>query len=284
MPRPPRIHVPGGFYHVTLRGNHREPIFRTPADRQDLDEIVGQATARYSAVVHAYCWMTNHLHLLVQVGELPLGRTIHAVAMRYARRFQRAVPTTGHLFERRYRARLVDADSYLLEVIRYIHLNPVAAGMARRAEDYAWSSHRGYLGRPARSWLTTRFALSMFDENPDRARSRYAQFIAAGHSPASRRTQDNAADGNAASPRHARISTLRHGGNAALEKLISEMCASAGVLSAEIASPSRVRELSDLRSEIATEAIGRGVASLAEIAARMDRSPSSLTRLLQRRR
>ena len=284
MPRPHRLHVPGGFYHVTLRGNHREPIFRIPADREELDRIVGEATVRHGVTVHAYCWMTNHLHLLVQVAEAPLGRTIHAVAMRYARRFQRALPTTGHLFERRYRARLVDTDSYLLDVIRYIHLNPVASGLARRPEDYAWSSHRGYLGRSTVSWLETDFVLSMFDVNAERARARFARFVAVGQTDAIAVTTEDDTERESTRPRRQLAGTRCQAINAALEALIERMCASAGVPASDVATPARDRELSDLRAEIAAEAIRRGIASVAEVATRMDRHPSSLTRLLQRRR
>ena len=112
MPRPPRIHVGGGFYHVTLRGNHAQPIFFQPADRVTLESIVADTIPRCGARVHAYCWMTNHIHLLVQVGEIPLGRVILRIASRYARTVQARLYTTGHLFERRYHSVLVDADAY----------------------------------------------------------------------------------------------------------------------------------------------------------------------------
>lgn len=113
MPRPPRIRVRGGFYHVTLRGNHAQPVIFQSADRVALDGIVGATIARCGARVHAYCWMTNHIHLLVQVEEIPLGRVILRIAGRYARTVQSRLDTTGHLFERRYHSVLVDADAYL---------------------------------------------------------------------------------------------------------------------------------------------------------------------------
>src|SRR5688572_16379423 len=114
MPRPLRLHVPGGFYHVTLRGNHRQDVFRTPADRGLLDEIVAAAIRDLGVRMHAYCWMTNHIHLLVQVSDTPHGKFVLRIASRYARKFQECMETTGHLFERRHHAILVDADSYLL--------------------------------------------------------------------------------------------------------------------------------------------------------------------------
>jgi REP element-mobilizing transposase RayT len=285
MPRARRIHIPGAFYHVTLRGNHREPIFRVPGDRVDLEEIVGDATLRHGVSIHAYCWMTNHIHLLAQADQVPVGRMIHMIAMRYARRFQRNVPTTGHLFERRYHARMVDTDAYLLEAVRYIHLNPVAAGIARSAAEYRWSSHCAYLGPPAPPWLTTTSVLAVFDQSASRARASYAIFIAAGEQDALVRSAVDTFSGDEfawlQAPREAASAPVS---NAALEALIAETCMSAGISVPAVASSSRARNLSRLRAEIASAAVRRGIATLREVAVRMGRHPSSLTRLLQNRR
>ena len=113
MPRRPRIHLAGGIYHAILRGNHRHPIFYQNADRTQLDEIVAHAAAADGVRIHAYCWMPNHIHLAVQVGERPLGHFMQRVASQYARRVQQRLLTTGHLFERRHRAILVQDTSYL---------------------------------------------------------------------------------------------------------------------------------------------------------------------------
>ena len=84
MPRPPRLHVPGGHDHVILRGNHREPLFDSPADREALGDIVAKVIERFDARVHAFCWMTNHLHLLMQIDQQPLGKPMQRIAMRYS--------------------------------------------------------------------------------------------------------------------------------------------------------------------------------------------------------
>jgi putative transposase len=131
-----------------LRGNHREDLFATPADRYKLNEIVGEVLEHFGARAHAFCWMTNHLHLLAQVAEQPLGKIMHRVAMRYARYRHRQLGTTGHLFERRYRAKLVEMDQYAFALLRYIHRNPVVAGIVQDPADYPWSSHRAYLRIP----------------------------------------------------------------------------------------------------------------------------------------
>ena len=100
-------------------------------------------------------WMTNHIHLLVQVGDRPLGCLMQRIGTRFARTIQKRMRTTGHLFERRYHALLVDVDSYFLELLRYIHLNPVRARMVASPEQYPWSSHHDYLATQPRDWITT---------------------------------------------------------------------------------------------------------------------------------
>ena len=110
MARRPRQHLPGGFYHVTLRGNHRQQIFNRDADRDALEEIIAEAASQTEVGIHAYCWMSNHLHMVTRVAEVPLGRLMQRMAARYARHFQRTLNTTGHLFERRYHAGLVTID------------------------------------------------------------------------------------------------------------------------------------------------------------------------------
>jgi putative transposase len=147
MPRLPRLYVPGGCYHVILRGNHRENIFASADDRLALNAIVAEAIGKYHARVHAFCWMSNHLHALIQIADIPLGQVVQRIAMRYSRYRHKALHTTGHLFERRHRAFLVDVDTYFLTLLRYIHLNPVEAGMVKMTDDYPWSSHHAYLAR-----------------------------------------------------------------------------------------------------------------------------------------
>src|SRR5215207_10757382 len=178
MPRAPRVHVPGGLYHVILRGNHQQAVFDLATDYHLFEELLARALCRYDARVHAYCWMTNHVHLAVQVGDARLGRLIQSVASAYARHKQRRIPTTGHLFERRYRAILVDTDVYWLALVRYIHRNPVEAGLVADCAAYPWSSHASYLGRAYPIWLTTAPTLAMFGGSNIEATAAYQRFIA----------------------------------------------------------------------------------------------------------
>ena len=165
------------MYHVTLRGNHRQDIFFEPSDRYRLNELFAEVLERFSARLHAYCYMSNHIHALIQVGDAPLGKLIMRVAGQYARGTQSRLQTTGHLFEKRYYPVLVSVDQYFLALLRYIHLNPVRAGLAASMEAYPWSSHHAYTGNRVEPWVTTDFALSQFSLDRARAVDAYRRFV-----------------------------------------------------------------------------------------------------------
>lgn len=288
MARPLRIHVPNGFHHVTLRGNHRQDIFRTDADRELLERFVDEAAQDHGARVHAYCWMTNHIHAVIQVSDTPLGDVIRSIASRYARRFQWNIGTTGHLFERRHHAILVDADAYLQTLLKYLHLNPVRAGLCADPVDYPWSSHREYLGLRHTPWLHTDFALRLFAQEPGLARARYAEWMGvAGEirwgqgslAPHPDCPQVMGNDRFLTSLREAACGQ-RNGGTFA--ELLEE-CARRHRLSSEvITSTSRSRGLTAARAWLYHEAVARGVASISEIARRCRRSESAVRSLMQR--
>ena len=286
--RPLRLHVPGGFYHVTLRGNHRQAIFSTAGDRELLDEIVAKTINDLGARIHAFCWMTNHIHALVQVSNAPLGNLILRIAGTYARRFQGRLETTGHLFERRYHAVLVDADRYLLTLVRYVHLNPVRAGLVNDPMDYPWSSHRDYLDLGRRTWVHTQFTLDMLAANAANARAAYLRLInGPGESKWGSGTlvpnPDNAqvlgSDDflkrlTPSSPHLARPGTL--------EELVLECSNRFNLNIAEISGSSRSRDKAAARAWLAHEALIRGVASASVVARRLKRSEAALRGLMSR--
>ena len=150
----------------------------TNDDRRLLTTIVRDVIEDCGTQVHAYCYMTNHIHVLIQVSDTPLSKVMLLIASRYARRVQAQLQTTGHLFEKRYHPVLVDADEYLLTLLRYIHLNPVRANLVASPDDYVWSSHHAYLGKSAEPWLTTAFALRMLHPDRERAIATYKAFMA----------------------------------------------------------------------------------------------------------
>jgi len=177
MARKPRIHYPGAVHHVILRGNAGQPIFVDDEDRARLYLLLREGVERFGHRIHAFCLMNNHIHLALQVGDITLSRIMQNLSFRYTRSMNWRHNRTGHLFQGRYRAVLIDADSYLLELIRYIHLNPVRAKLAATPEEYRWTSHRAYLGKESIPWLTTDWALSIFSEKEGLARRRYQQFL-----------------------------------------------------------------------------------------------------------
>ena len=294
MPRPLRLHVPGGVYHVILRGNHRQPVFTAPGDRVMLDALVAETLERFNARVHAYCWMSNHLHLALQVADTPLGPIVRRIAGVYARRIQRRLPTTGHLFERRYRSVLVDADAHLLRLVRYIHLNPLRAGLVADPAEYPWSGHRAYLGLASVPWLTTDFTLRLLGSHRARARLAYSRLIAAGGGPddSALFTRGMPADTRVLGDDGflARVTAIRartrasNSSRPTLEQLIAATAEESGCTPEAMASTSKARAATDARCLVAQRALTAGIASLSEVARRLNRSHSSLIEALQRRR
>lgn len=177
MARKPRLHVPGGLYHVILRGNARQDMFFSPQDRHTFYELMAEGVTRFGYRVHAFCLMTNHLHLALQAGDQPLSAGMQNLAFRYTRYLNARLKRVGHLFEGRFKAYLVDRDRYGLALVRYIHLNPVRARIVQQPTAYPYSSHRAYLGREDLPWLTTDWVLGQFGTRIGVARSRYARFI-----------------------------------------------------------------------------------------------------------
>ena len=180
MARKPRIHVDGALYHVMLRGNGGQAIFLSDDDRTAFEDLVAEGVSRFGHRIHAYCWMGNHVHLAIQVADTPLSKIMQNLAFRYTRYINRREQRIGHLFQGRFKALLVDADSYLLELVRYIHLNPVRAKLVATPAEHAWSGHLAYLGKAHKEWLTTDWALSQFASSTGTARRQYETFVHAG--------------------------------------------------------------------------------------------------------
>ena len=289
MPRKPRLHVPGGFYHVILRGNHREPLFGTDRDRAYLNALVGDVVARFGLRILAYCWMTNHLHLAVRVGVTPLDQPMQRLAMRYSRHIHRDAGQVGHLFERRYRAILVDADSYLKSLVRYIHLNPVVAGMVPEPMAYRWSSHRDYLGQRTVPWLDTDFVLGMFGPTVGVARVRYARFMRSyADEDLALFEKHESRDTRALEPELPAVALAPPvgvpGERETLEQIAARHCARLGISMTELVSPSRARRLSSARTGIVLEALEAGAGTVSEISRFLGRSPSALAQQLTKLR
>ena len=163
---------------MTTRGNERKSIYRTDRDYERFLMYVGAAVERYGAVIHAYCLMDNHYHLLVQTPRANLSEVMQYINGSYTTYVNTKRQRVGHLFQGRYKAILVDADAYAQELTRYIHLNPVRAGIVRTPEEYPWSSYRYYAGKEqAPRWLTMKFILDYFDERTTIGQRKYIGFV-----------------------------------------------------------------------------------------------------------
>jgi len=181
MARPLRIEYAGAFYHITARGNERKDIFKSARDREKFLCYLQSATERYGAVIHAYCLMNNHFHLLLETPSGNLSQIMRHVNGAYTTYFNTKRRRAGHLLQGRYKGILVEADEYAKELSRYIHLNPVRAGAVESPEDYRWSSYAEYIGRkkpPA--WLARNFILGDFGGKETEAQRGYQDFIEAG--------------------------------------------------------------------------------------------------------
>jgi putative transposase len=186
MARPVRVEFPGAVYHVTARGNERRKTFRGDADRRRFLETLEEAIRLYDLRLHAFCLMPNHYHLVVETPLGNLSRAIGWLQTTYTVRFNRRHRRSGHLFQGRFKAHLVEADSHSMELLRYIHLNPVrppdkqalVPAKSRDAlEHYRWSSHQAYLGlASAPAWLCTEW-LSFFGRKRADARHAYGRFV-----------------------------------------------------------------------------------------------------------
>lgn len=181
MARPLRIEFAGALYHVTSRGNGREAIYWDDDDRLAFLGVVGEVCERFNWVVHAYCLMDNHYHLLVETPEGNLAKGMRQLNGVYTQTFNRQHGRVGHVFQGRYKAILVERETYLLELARYIVLNPVRAQMVRSAKEWPWSSYRATAGQaPAAPWLQTDWILSAFGQRKGEATERYREFVAQG--------------------------------------------------------------------------------------------------------
>jgi REP element-mobilizing transposase RayT len=177
MARKPRVEFEGAFYHVIVRGNQRRRIFRDDQDRRVYLERLEYYRRHHGFVVYAYVLMSNHVHLLLETKRVPLSKIMQAIQFTYTQKYNRRHRTVGHLFQGRYKAILCDRNAYLLELVRYIHLNPGRMRNAVDAGKFRWSSHRAYLGEKTAVKVETEAVLGQMDKGVAQARRAYVKFI-----------------------------------------------------------------------------------------------------------
>ncbi len=183
MPRGPRLDASGVLHHVMVRGIERRRLFRDDSDRDNFVDRLAQFAQSGALTVYAWALLPNHVHLLVRTGSRPLARTMRSLLTGYAGAFNRRHHRAGHLFQNRYRSIVVEEDAYFLELVRYLHLNPLRAGVVRdlRALDrYPYAGHAALLGTVPRPWQATGGVLAQFARKSRRARMQYRAFVAEG--------------------------------------------------------------------------------------------------------
>lgn len=212
MARPLRIEFPGAVYHVTTRGNARADIFEDDSDRILFLSVLGKVVQRFNWICHAYCLMTNHYHLLIETPDGNLSTGMRQLNGVFTQAINRRHGTDGHLFKGRFKAILVEKESHLLELCRYVALNPVRVGMVKQPGEYAWSSYHATLGTQEKpEWLTTEWVLTNFSPSLRQARQWYRRFVKDGI-------------GGASSPWEALSGQVVLGTEAFLEKLKEILC------------------------------------------------------------
>jgi REP element-mobilizing transposase RayT len=181
MARPLRVEFDGALYHVTSRGNAREDIFDEDGDRKAFLETLGKVINRFNWLCHAYCLMDNHYHLVIETPEANLSKGMRQLNGIYTQVYNRRHRTVGHVFQGRYKAILIQKESHLLEVCRYVVLNPVRAKATTRVEHWKWSSYRGTAGLgKSPPWLTIDPVLNQFGKRKYSAARHYRRFVREG--------------------------------------------------------------------------------------------------------
>lgn len=181
MARPLRIEYSGAVYHITTRGNERKPIFRDNEDRETFLDVLKNVNRRYNYLCHAYCLMDNHYHIIIETPDGNLSRGMRQLNGVYTQCFNKRHNRIGHIFQGRYKAILIQKESHLLEVCRYVVLNPVRAKAVNRPEGWEWSSYcaTAEIKKP-HSCLTTGWILGQFSSKTGLARKRYKEFVKGG--------------------------------------------------------------------------------------------------------
>jgi len=181
MPRPERLQIPGGAFHVTARGNRRAAIFVDDLDRERLLALLEDVARRFRWVVHAYCFMPNHFHLVIELEEATLSRGMQRLNGIYAQRFNLRHGLTGHVFQGRFYSELVETEVHLIQLARYVMLNPVRARLCDHPAAWSWSSYRAVVGSaPRPSFLAPGRVLELFGRDTATARHNLESFVLEG--------------------------------------------------------------------------------------------------------
>lgn len=283
MARKPRLHYAGALFHVMVRGNSGQDIFADDEDRSRFYLFLQEGVEKFGHRIHAFCLMRNHVHLAIQVGEKPLSRIMQHLCFRYTQWVNSRQKKVGHLFQGRYKAILVDADAYLAELVRYIHLNPVRAKLVKDPGKYFWSGHRAYIGQETLPWLTTDWVLSQFGRRLKSARARYDEFVQYGRKEGRRQEFHEGTSGGRILGDDSFVEGVyekseQHEEKAeSLDEIIERVGKEYGLTEDEMSAPGRQRVRAEARALIAYLVRETSGLSLTELGRRMRRDVSTLS-------
>ena len=320
MPRQPRLDVPGALHHIMVRGNNKANIFNDDQDRSKFLQRLGENINEAKCSIYAWVLMSNHVHILFKSGKKGISAVMRKLLTWYAVYYNRRHRRSGHLFENRYKSILCEEDRYLLALIRYIHLNPLRAGMVKTLEEldgYAWSGHSAVLGKKECPWMDTDYVLLQFKNTKRKARNAYRKFVGdgipLGRNPeltggglvrskggwsnvvsARRKGQREEYDERIlgsgdfvneifkeAEKKQMRQMKIRRSGKT-INNIIKEECTQSRVSLPELQGGSRRKIVSDMRAKIARRSLDELGLSMAEIARHLGVNTSSITRTISK--
>ncbi len=283
MARRPRLFAPGLLYHVIVRGNQRRKTFLSDADYQAyLDRLV-RYRRKFGHTIHAYCLMPNHVHLLVESGHEPLAKFMQGIQQSYSQYFNLRHRKTGHVFQGRYKAIVCQQDEYLLQLIRYIHLNPVRAGIVKAPEQFEYSGHQAYLQGKATEAIDPRKVLGLLG-----GKARYRAFIAdgmkEGHKEEYYDVEDQRFLGSEGFGEKLQdeYEEPRARKRRPLEKVVEELGDEVGIGATELKSADRSWAVSKARTMIAYVLVRRQGYALGEVARYFARDAATVSKLIGR--
>ena len=243
MARKPRVHYPGALYHVMVRGNNGEKVLNEEIQKNKYLDIIASYKEKIGFMLYAYCIMDNHAHLLIEVRDVPLSQIMQRIQQVYTQWFNHKYNRTGHVFQQRYKALLCDKDNYLLQLIRYIHNNPVKANL-KDGIKYKWSSHLYYAGKKS-NIADTSYILKIFSEDKNNAIKQYLQFMNQEDTEITYVNTDELHSSSVAVKN--KKNELK---NINIDEIIGAVRANEGVTIEEIIKKTRVQKISDIRKAI----------------------------------
>lgn len=289
MARKPRLHFPAAIYHVTLHGNGNQPIFSTAIERTRFLLLIQEGIEKFGHKVHAYCLLTNILHLVIEVDEVPLARIMQQLGFRYTRWFNDWHSQAGHLFQGRYKAILINPEDYLLDLIREVHLAPVRTGLASAPMNYPWSSHLAYCGREKVLWLSTDRAFLQIEETGIRAQMKFHAYVNEG---SAEEAKVDFSRGSEYDPRILgdeefvrgvmKLSRQKYQPRVNPEKVLKIVLERYKVTEEELAAPGKNRLNSEARAYLAWLYQETGCATMTALGQRLGRDVSSLSSAVRR--